>query len=210
MVRPSSFAIIVIGLVPASFLSRVRSSSLHDCFQRAMSPGPATQALRPTRTVIVRLTKCSQSRCAVHGKGRSVTPPRSGTNCTCHRRSSLCEWKVGCQPAGTSRPTIPCAAHRAQSAREEIPLTEFVRMQSSGAKRRETAASCLLFKLHANLSKSIIMCAAAARPNVITPMRACAEKYWRNNVALRCDPESTDPALWRAAQCSLAPRPRPH
>lgn len=52
VVRPSSFAIIVIDLVPASFLSLVRSSSLHDCFQRAMSPSPTRKAPCPTRIVV--------------------------------------------------------------------------------------------------------------------------------------------------------------
>jgi hypothetical protein len=42
----------VIGFVPASLLSRVRSSSLHDCFQRAMSLVPPQKPPLPTRILV--------------------------------------------------------------------------------------------------------------------------------------------------------------
>ncbi|AHY50624.1 hypothetical protein BJS_03473 [Bradyrhizobium japonicum SEMIA 5079] len=44
LVRPSSFAISAIGLVPARTFSLPRSSSLHACFQRAISPIPRQSA----------------------------------------------------------------------------------------------------------------------------------------------------------------------
>ena len=209
VVRPSSFAITVIGLVPASFLSRLRSSSLHDCFQRAMSPGPATQAPRPD----------SDCNCPPHEmQPIQVCRPRQGA----FRQPSAFWHKLHLSPSLIAVPMtgwVPACRHsRPNSLRCPSGL---IRARRSTDRICEDAKlgrdSVVRLQRHVCFSKCTQICpnrsscaTAAARPNVITPMRACAEKYWRNNAALGCDPESTDPALWRAAQCSLAPRLRPH
>jgi hypothetical protein len=64
VVRPSSLAMVVIGLVPASSLSRLRSSSLHDCFQRAICPVQLRKPPRPTHILVEHLSKYIPYRCA--------------------------------------------------------------------------------------------------------------------------------------------------
>ena len=230
-------------LGPCKLPEPMRSSSLHDCFQRAMSPGPATQAPRPTRIVVVPLTKCSRSRCAAHGKGRSVSSSRFGTNCTCHSRAPSSDGRLCADLAMPSPATCPYAASKekrhetitsrlhfeiarrfveiaqdVQVARDETSLFPSslctpIQGMHEAIWRKPCAARLQRHVCFSNCTQTCrnrSSCALRrARPNVITPMRSCAEKYWRNNAALRCDPESTGPALWRAAQCSLAPRPWP-
>ena len=104
----------------------------------------------------------------------TVTKTNSSPRRARHKPSTHCAGKAGCLASPVCRCAASCSAtHRTVDRGCQVgtrsslrPLTRRVtrRSKSSGAISRETAASCLLFKLHANLSKSIVMCGAMTRP----------------------------------------------